>query len=220
LGVLSDKICLVRNGSDPSILPEEKGTARQALSLPPHAPLIGFIGGIYSQDAHFMAQAFNFILERLPEARLLLIGYFNRPLEPMLAKPEAVIRSGPVAIDQMYRYLSACDLGWLPLTDSGANRGRWPYKLNDYITAGKPVVSTAVGDLPQVIQTYHLGLAAPVDPLEFSKVTLSLLADASLRDELGHTARQAAEGPLSWEAVTSDLEGFYHHMLETNSHSL
>jgi glycosyltransferase involved in cell wall biosynthesis len=57
-----------------------------------------------------------------------------------------IFRTGPLAYDQINPYLSACDVCWLPLCDSGANRGRFPFKLGDYMAVGKPVVATAVGD--------------------------------------------------------------------------
>ncbi len=208
-GVKPEAVRLIRNGSDTAIQPMERRAARETLGLPPEGSIIGFVGGTFTRDARFMAEAFNRVLESLPAARLLLTGYFNRPIEAWVTNPAAIIRSGPVKYHTMYTYLSACDVCWLPLCDSGANRGRWPFKLNDYMTVARPVVSTAVGDLAEVIGQHGLGVTTRVEAGEFAAATLSLLADSARAEAFGLAARKAAETVFDWEKLTDELEDFY-----------
>ena len=49
-------------------------------------------------------------------------------------------------------YISACDIGWLTLCDSGANRGRFPMKTHDFMAAGVPLLVTDVGDLGEMVR--------------------------------------------------------------------
>ena len=98
---------------------------------------------------------------------------------------------------------------WLPLSDTGTNRGRWPFKLNVYIAAGRPVITTSVGDLESVVNQYHLGKAVPADAQHFAEQTLELLNDPAQCDALGAAARQAAEQVFSWERITLELEKLY-----------
>jgi glycosyltransferase involved in cell wall biosynthesis len=213
LGVPLASTAVIRNGCDTAICPPDRLLSRRALGLPEDAPLIGYVGNIYTGDARFMAEAFNCVHRVLPSARLVLVGYFNRHIEPWLEDPAAVIRSGPLAIEQVYAYLGACDLCWLPLRNSGANRGRWPGKLNDYMSLARPVVSTAVGDLGDLVTRYRLGLVAPDEPEPFAAQTVRLLADRELAVELGRAARAAAEAVFSWEQRAADLEAFYGQVL-------
>jgi glycosyltransferase involved in cell wall biosynthesis len=215
LGVPAESITVIPNGCDTRLLPIEQAEARRTAGLPPDVPLIGYVGGIYPSDAELMAAAFNEVLHARPDARLVLVGYFNRPIEPAIEQPAQVIRSGQVSNEQMMQYLSACDVCWLPLRNSGANRGRWPGKLNDYMSTARPVVSTATGNLPDVIERYTIGLTARDEPTDFARQTVRLLSDESLRAEFGRNARRAAEGDFSWNHMTDELEQLYRRISNT-----
>ncbi len=132
--------------------PKPKETAREILGWSHDAPVIGYIGAIFWRDALLMAAAFNILRETFPEARLLVAGYCNVPVEKLVDDPDAVIRTGPIRFDEISLYLSACDVCWLPYRDSGANRGRFPAKLYDYMAIGKPVVATDIGDAGQLLR--------------------------------------------------------------------
>jgi glycosyltransferase involved in cell wall biosynthesis len=213
LGVPPESITVIPNGCDTHLPLIDLAKARRAVGLPADVPLLGYVGGIYPSDAEFMAAAFNQMLQARPDACLMLVGYFNRQIEPLINRPSQVLRSGWVNNEQMLQYLSACDVCWLPLRDSGANRGRWPGKLNDYMSIGRPVVSTAIGNLPDVIGRYAIGFTAPDDPAEFALQTLRLLNDAALRSEFGRNARQAAENDFNWNHMTDQLEQLYRDMI-------
>ena len=209
LGVPSETITVIPNGCDTRLEPFTRAAARQAVGLPDQAPLIGYVGGIYPSDAELMAAAFNRVQGAFPDARLVLVGYFNREIEPLVAEPGRIIRSGRVGNTQMFQYLAACDVCWLPLRDNGANRGRWPGKLNDYMTMARPVVATAIGDVAEVVRRYACGLLASDEADDFARQTLALLANPSEGMALGRAARRAAEEAFSWEHMTDRLESLY-----------
>jgi glycosyltransferase involved in cell wall biosynthesis len=212
-GVAADKVLLLRNGSDTRSPVLDKDQARRQLGIQQDGPLIGFVGGTYSNDAQLMADAFNLVLKKFPKAQLVLAGYFNRDIESLLDAPQAVIRSGPITSQQVHLYLSCCDLCWLPLIQSGANIGRWPFKLNDYMTAGRPTVSTDVGDLAIVIPEYNLGSITKSNPEAFAAGTINLLESPDQVESLGKSARTAAENQFEWRIITQELENFYFQML-------
>jgi glycosyltransferase involved in cell wall biosynthesis len=216
LGVRPESIEVIRNGSDTGIRPVDRLTARRAVGLPLDEPLIGYVGNIYTRDAELMARAFNRVQRAVPRARLVLVGYFNRNIEPLLTHPAAVIRTGSITLEQVHQYLAACDLCWLPMCDSGANRGRWPGKLNDYMAVGRPVVVTGVGELADLIPRHRLGVATRDDADDFAAQTVDLLADADRRQAIGESARRAAEEVFSWERKADALEAFYRQIL--NAH--
>jgi glycosyltransferase involved in cell wall biosynthesis len=161
-----------------------------------------------------MAAAFDQIRQREPAARLLLAGYCNVAVEELVQEPGAVYRSGRLAADQVGLYLSACNVCWLPLTDSGANRGRFPMKLNDYMSAGRPVVATTVGDVPLVVQRGQFGLTTPDEPAALAGAVLDLLGDPDTVAEMGRRARCVAEKEYAWEGIAGSLIPFYEQVLE------
>lgn len=66
-----------------------------------------------------------------------------------------------------------------------------PIALLEAMALGKPVVSTAVGGIPEAVEGGSQGFLAPVGSVEtLARHTLRLLEDAALRSELG---RQGAE---------------------------
>lgn len=210
LGVPPETILLVRNGADvEGLRPLDREESRCRLGLPASVPIIGYVGAIFYRDAQLMAQAFDRVHAAIPSARLLLIGNVTFDIRRMVDAPESVICTGFVNYADLNRYLAACDICWLPLCNSGANRGRWPLKLTDYMAVGRPTVATAVGDVAEVMQAHAIGLLAPATPADLALKVLALLADPERRAWLGHNARQVAENVFNWQLITTELERFY-----------
>lgn len=217
LGVRRESILLLRNGAETHLPVMEPATARHAMGLPESGPILGYVGGIYQSDAELMARAFQRVRQARPEARLLLVGYFNRNLEAILGSDSGVIRTGPVSSEQVFGWLSAADVCWLPLRATGANCGRWPYKLSDYMSVGRPTVTTRVGELPEVVAQYGLGMVTADEPEAVATATLELLEDVNKQVALGRAARHAAENDFGWELLTQQLEGLYLRVLNRSS---
>ncbi len=219
LGVDPAAILLIQNGSDPDRPQQSREEAKKKVGLEGEDQWIGFVGGTFLQDARFMADAFNRVMARKKKVKLLLVGYFNREIEGWLSDPSRVVRTGNLPYNRLFDYLSACDICWLPLCDHSANQGRRPLKLNDYLTVGRPVVATDVGDLREVIEKYRLGLIADTHFADFAQKTLELLEQTPLREEMGRKARVAAETVFSWDRITRELEMFYFSVLDKASHN-
>jgi glycosyltransferase involved in cell wall biosynthesis len=214
LGVPASTIFFLPDGSDVTALhPINQTTARQALGWPLEVPVIGYIGAIFQRDAILMAQAFDRIRRQEPRARLLLAGYCNIEIEQLVADPSAVIRTGHIGYDQISTYLSACDVCWLPLRNSGANRGRHPLKINDYMAVGKAVVATAVGDLVDLIERGEFGVVARDEPDDLAAQVIDLLHDPDRCAALGRNGRAFAEREFQWDQIADRLDEFYQHVV-------
>jgi glycosyltransferase involved in cell wall biosynthesis len=215
LGVKAETILQLPNGSNiAEIRPHPRVEARQKLGIDRDVLLIGYIGAIFRRDAVLMAEAFNRIIAQEPAARLMLAGYFNVDLEAMVDKPASIWRTGKLAYADLETYLAACDVCWLPLRDSGANRGRYPLKVNDYMAAGRPVVATAVGDLSDLVRRGQFGLVTPDRPAALADAVLSLLRAPEQRQKMGRLARHMAETELTWEQMSARLATFYQQLLK------
>ena len=214
LGIAPETILLLPNGSNiHTFFPQPQPDLRQRFGIPAEVLLIGYIGAIFSRDVALMAEAFNQIEALEARARLLLVGFTNRELERRVADPMKVIRIGPVLPQEANDWLATCDVCWLPLDDSGANRGRTPLKLNDYLALGRPIVSTAVGDLADFFKTYPVGWLAQPTPTDLATQTLAALHDPVGRARRGVYARQVAEEVFNWDILAAKLEAFYQQIL-------
>jgi glycosyltransferase involved in cell wall biosynthesis len=215
LGVPASTIFSLPNGSDVDTLhPIDQAAARQSLGWPLDVPIIGYIGAIFQSDAMLMAEAFDQICRQVPRARLLLAGYCNIDIAQLVADPSSVIRTGHINYDQISTYLSACDVCWLPLRNSGANRGRQPLKINDYMAVGKAVAATAVGDLVNLIQRGEFGVVARDEPDDLATKVLELLHDPERCAALGRSGRALAEREFRWEQIADRLGEFYQQVLQ------
>jgi glycosyltransferase involved in cell wall biosynthesis len=214
LGVRPETILHLPNGSNVEELhPIPQAAARHSLGWPRDVLVVGYIGAAFHRDGVLMARAFDQIRQSEPEARLLLAGYCNVAVEKMVAEPEAVIRTGQLRYDEINRYLAACDIFWLPLRDSGANRGRYPLKINDYMAVGRPVVATEVGDVADLIRRGQFGLLSSDQPDDLAGQVLALWRSPAQRDAMGQRARQLAEDEFSWNLISCRLEQFYRQVL-------
>lgn len=214
LGVDPQAIMRLPNGSNvEELIPMPRAEARRVLGWPEDARIVGYLGAIFWRDAQLMAQAFDQIHRAEPRARLLSIGYLNVRLETMVRAPEAVWRTSGVRYDQIGLYLSACDVCWLPLRDSGANRGRYPLKLNDYLAAGRPVVATRVGEVTQTVERGGFGLLADDRPEDLAGQVLWLFTHPEEAAEMGTLGRQLAETELRWDDIAGDLAAYYGRVL-------
>jgi glycosyltransferase involved in cell wall biosynthesis len=210
LGVPQDSVCLLPNGADTdrfTLL--DISAARRVLNIDPEASVIGYVGTIFKRDAALMAAAFDRVAEHFKNLRLIIAGYCPFDLRPLVQKPEWVIQTGYLADKDLNASLAASDLFWLPLSDSNANRGRFPLKFTDYLAAGRPIVATQVGDVAGIMAQERVGLTSPPQAESFAQQTIHLLNDPGLRKELGLAARQLAETRFNWDTITEQLLAFY-----------
>lgn len=218
LGVEDNQILLLPNGAyTDDFQPAGRDEARRRLALPTGVPLIAYTGALFNSDAHLMAAAFDRINSELPEARLLLIGYTNLDLRPMVSCPEAIISTGQVPFRELVDYVSASTIGWVPLADNAANAGRFPMKVNDFMASGRAIVVTNVGDMGDVVREHGIGLVASPDPEAVAQQAMRLLKDEALRRPIELRARQVAETVYAWPRIVDPLEAFYFRML-ANDH--
>jgi glycosyltransferase involved in cell wall biosynthesis len=188
--------------------------ARLALGLEPDGIYIGHLGQAFPGDAELMAGAFAALSAARPASCLILLGNHRTDIGAYFDDPTRLIDTGHVTAEEMNRYLAACDVLWLPLKNTLANRGRWPMKMNDYLSSGRATVSTPVGDLARFFDGDDpAGVLAADEPADFARQTLALLADEPARQTYERNARRLAETVFDWQLVTAGLESFYEQVL-------
>ncbi len=218
LGISEERILLLSNGAyNIDFRPQDRSQVRERLGLSQKAPLIAYTGSLFQRDAEFMAASFDLIQELIPDVQLLLVGYTNIAVEDFVRNPQAVLRTGPVTFQELIDYVAACTIGWIPLSNIPANRGRFPMKLNDFMASGRAVVVTDVGNLGEVVRQHELGLVADPSPNSVAQAVSYLLAETAYRENFERQARLAAETTFSWSKIASQLEQFYQRMLAGRS---
>ena len=122
--------------------------------------------------------------------------------------------TGRVPFGVMLDHLSACDVLVLPMTDSVANRGRWPSKINEYVAVGRPTVVCDVGDVADLVRDHDIGSVVQPDADDFACGIDELLEDPHEASAKGDRARALALGAYSQDATGERLEQFYWDVID------
>jgi glycosyltransferase involved in cell wall biosynthesis len=78
---------------------------------------------------------------------------------------------------------------------------------------GKPIVISDVGGFPEVAAHGAARLVPPGDPEALAEAISALLDDEAARERLAASARSAAAGPYSWDAVAAQTLALYRELL-------
>jgi teichuronic acid biosynthesis glycosyltransferase TuaH len=164
-------------------------------------PIAGFVG-------HLNSRTDLALLEAVADAgtSLLLIGPKDPGFEPerfdRLSTRPNVAHVGQRPFEDLPSYLKAIDVGLVPYADTPFNRGSFPMKTLEYLSAGRAVVATP---LPAVrwLDTGLVTLAGT--PQEFAAAVAREAARD--RDEALVAERQAFAARHSWAERASQLAG-------------
>ena len=122
--------------------------------------------------------------------------------------------SGRVTDEELSLYLQACDLLLLPMADIPANHGRFPLKFSEYISAGRPVLATRVGDVPKFIEEHACGYICNPNPKDLGDALVKALSNPETMLQYGKNALSLSQNELfSWHNRSLDLEAFYMRLL-------
>ena len=212
-----NKILLLPNGMlNPYLQSFSIEEARTKIGLPTESVIAGYIGSGFEKDMDLMYSAFNALRQKADNVKLLHVGRsnYNTPSD------KDILLTGDVANRDIAYYLSACDIFWFPLRATRANMGRLPLKLSDYLTIGRPIVSTDVGDLPTWIRTLEVGQVGVDDADSISDLVLSIIRSSELKETMSENAIRASLNPeLSWEKRAEELETFYFSRMNQDGES-
>jgi glycosyltransferase involved in cell wall biosynthesis len=141
----------------------------------------------------------------LPEARLVIVGVepHGAATSRWASRPNVSVHP-PIAFDDVPRYLAAADVVAVPQRATTDTVGQVPAKLFDAMAMGRPIVSTAVSMIPEILDGCGL-LVPPGDPGALRAALATLLSDAARAQELGRRARARCVERYSFAAARAVL---------------
>jgi len=200
LGVRPERIAIVPNGVDRQLFrPQDRAAARRELGLHPDRPLILYVGRLErAKGTEDLLAAFQQMGGGARPPVLAMVGEGSdgeRCREAARAFPDRILVPGARPLAEVARWLAACEVLVLPSWNEGT-----PNVILEALAAGRRVVATRVGGIPDVITGPGLGeLVEPRDP-------------AGLAQALGRAiavpydpAAVAAAAPGGWDASAARL---------------
>lgn len=185
-------------------------------------PVVGFVGSFQLwHGLENLVESFVDVRQHVPHARLLLIG--DGPARQTIEERahtwhvhDAITITGRVNYHDIPRYLAAVDVAVAPYPRLKYEMWFSPLKLYEYMAAGKAIVASRCGQIPDVIQDGHTGLLVePGDVADLARALRQAIADSDLRQRLGANARRQAETRHSWAHVAEKLKEIYREVLES-----
>lgn len=94
-----------------------------------------------------------------------------------------------------------------------------PVSLIEAQAAGKPIVSTRVGGIADVVLENKTALLSEItDEKTFSNNLLQLVNDASLRKKFSNAGKDHVISKFSYHRLVNDMSSLYHDLLDRKSH--
>jgi glycosyltransferase involved in cell wall biosynthesis len=186
--------------------------------------LLGAQGGdllVVSVGRLARVKGFEHLIEatsRLNGVTLAIVGDGElRPDLERLAQTSSarVVLAGQMARDRVAEALAAADVVVVPSVVD--NRGRVDSTTStalEALAAGRPLIATTVGGIPEVVRDGDNGLLVPEkDPVALAAAIEQLRADPELRQRLSLRAREFAVQRLSWDATIDALERTFERVI-------
>ena len=143
---------------------------------------------------------------RRPDLALALVG--TDPGSPggrrLLARYPNLLLVPPIPFAEVPRYVEAADVIAVPQRDGPDTRGQVPAKLFDAMAMARPIVSTRVSMIPEILEGCGL-VVPPGDPTALGAAIARLADDRALAVELGARARARCVARYSFTAARRDL---------------
>lgn len=212
-GAEPERVHAIANGvGEHFCAPVDGAGVRTQLGLE-NARVVGFVGSFHWwHDVTGLLEAFELLLRDDDDVRLLLVGD-----GPERAKMQTyatgrgldgrVVFTGNVAHELVPQYIAAMDVAVAPfraqLEDDLYGS---PMKLFEYMAVGTPCVSTAFGQITEIVEHDRTGwLYPPGDVPRLAEGLRALLYDPERAARIGAASRSTVIEEVSWKAVSARI---------------
>lgn len=211
-GIEERKIFIVEDGADKDWFnPSMDGLKiRRRIKLPPNEFIIVYHGDIKQPDGvDILFKAFKKVLRETADAKLIILGgkgskYFEdiKKLGKDLEIDNSIFYTGWVERQEVPEYLAAADVGAMPMRATLNHQCYLSFKLFEYWASGKPVVTTKLDAISQIVKNGENGLIVnPENIEELAQAFIYLLKNPEKAKEMGRNGRKLIEEKFDWDLL-------------------
>ena len=202
LGIPDSKISVIPNGVDTKkFYPLCRKEAREKLGVPGDAKVILSVGHLTpGKGFDVVMKAIALLLEESPQENLQLIIVGDGPFRKALEKTGSILNlarnvsfRGNVSHEELFLLYSAADLFCLASEMEGC-----PNVILESLACGTPVVATAVGGIPEIIQSDEFGLLAERNETQIAGAIQAALRKSWQSGDLIQLAKQHSWEQTAW----------------------
>jgi glycosyltransferase involved in cell wall biosynthesis len=190
-----------------------KNYCRKLFELPTDAHLVGTVGRLVPVKNHLgLVTAFHEIKERLPDVHLAIAGegdlkdiILTHAGDLRVADSISIVPTTP----DVAQFYGALDLFVLPSHSEG-----FPLTVLEALATGLPVVTSAVGGIPEIITDGTNGCLVPRDNNSaLVEKVVDLLLDRTKASRMGAAGRKTVERRFTADIMVTAIESIYDEVL-------
>lgn len=218
-GLQRDKVSAIPNSLDLDRYPiagQNCEEAKSALGLDPHEPVVGTAGRLHKRkNVQMFLQAAKQLLDEGVRARFLIVG--DGPMRFELEKLTSELgiaehvhytgwRTDLISVMRAMDVFVLCSYA-----------EAWPIVILEALALQKPIVSTAVGGIPEIIENGQNGILVPSGDLGRLKNALQdLLREPGKAQQIGHAGRKSIAQKYSDKVMVEKTYQVYHELMLSN----
>ncbi len=212
----------IHNGIDSdskTLLDKAEARRKLGLDLPPNAILVGTISHFYANKGlRYLVGAAALVFKQNPGFNLYFAIFGGGPEEKLLTR---LITEARLAdrffirpyVSEASKHLRAFDIIAMPSLKEGL-----PYFLLEAGIAGRAVVASRVGGIPEIISNHENGLLVPPkNPAALALEIIKLTNNTTTRQDLGHALWQRIEQSFSLKEMYQRTQTLYFRLLAEDS---
>jgi glycosyltransferase involved in cell wall biosynthesis len=185
-------------GLSPALADGPGAASARALAAGLRRPILGYAGFI--NEHRIDAELVRELARRHPDWTLLFLGLVQLDFDRQFADLPNVVFHPLVPHAELAQYLTLFDVCLIPHLDNAHTAGNNPLKLYDYLTTGRPIVSTPIA-----------GISGFEDVVQVARDRESFIraVESAVRDPGGPeaaAARLRRGAGESWEARAAQVE--------------
>ena len=204
------KVVTIYNGIEMNRFPGDGKKIRKELGIAQQAPLVGFVGRLEEiKGPHHFVEAARKIGAARPQTHFLMAG--DGPMKAALMKKAHGVSHLHFLghREDIADCIAALDLVLIPSLNDGFNLA-----AVEAMACSKPIVATAVGGLPEVINDAGILIRAG-DTSRMAEEAVRLLNSPDQRKEMGAKGRKRTEDFFSWGVCLQKTIHLYRQVVET-----
>ncbi len=198
------KISVIPNAMDTSAFRERNSTAESSFDDPIRILFVGAIGKLKGEKDLIAALAR--VRNEIPETLVSILGYGAEDLAAECTAQgiaDLIEHLGPVSMDDRIAFYERSDIFVLPTYAEAM-----PMSVIEAMAAGLPVITTAVGGIPELIEHDIEGLLhEPGDITALALQIKQLANDRTKRNSLGTRARKRVDEQMNFLNYVERLRG-------------
>lgn len=164
------------------------------------------------QGLGILLESVPLVIKAVPKVKFVIVGgrkgEIAKEKERVREFADKVIFVEKLPYELMPRYMSKADILVLPRPNSPVNQVT-PSKLGEYLSMGKAVVATDVGDFRRILVDNECGIVTQPTGESFAKGLIRVLKDEGLRRKLSTNAQKVASTFFNWNKAVDELIGIY-----------